>query len=362
MKTSEYKFSVNVDKESFFHLNWRIFFISIGVGFLVALFQLIFSYTNFVSPLTSVQRTEIFPSLYPNLEKTRNNFVLHKKKSLVSEAYAAAAPYTQAVSYAVIDYDNGEILESKDLSGKRAIASLTKLMTAVVAMDLASPDEVYTASYKTANIQPTKIGLIPGQKMTLRELMEGLLMTSANDTAEMIKEGIDQKYGEEVFIKAMNVKAKFLGLKNSNFDNPQGFDSSNNYSSVEDLSILTHYALENYPLIAEIVKKDYDFLPQNQLHKQYDLYNWNGLLGVYPEVLGVKIGNTKDAGMTMIALSKRGNKKILAVLLGAPGILERDLWTSQLLDLGFKETKGLAVVNVTEQQLLDKYSTWKYWN
>src|SRR3989339_1312165 len=101
---------------------------------------------------------------------------------------AAAAPYTQAVSYAVIDYDNGEILESKDLSGKRAIASLTKLMTAVVAMDLASPDEVYTASYKTANIQPTKIGLIPGQKMTLRELMEGLLMTSANDTAEMIKE------------------------------------------------------------------------------------------------------------------------------------------------------------------------------
>ena len=84
-------------------------------------------------------------------------------------------------------------------------------------------------------------------------------------------------------------------------------------------------------------------------------------MGVYPGVKGIKIGNTDKASYTTIVLSKREGKRILAVVLGAPGVKERDLWASQLLDLGF-EKLGISAVNITEAQLEAKYSSWKYWN
>src|SRR5258706_13802462 len=154
--------------------------------------------------------------------------------------------------------------------------------------------------------------------MTLAELLHAMLMTSANDAAQVIQDGINTKYHENVFTRAMNEKALFLGLKDSRFDNPQGFDSINNFSSAHDLALLAHYALTNYPLIGKIVQKDYTQLPANQYHKLFDLYNWNGLLDVYPNVYGVKIGNTGRAGTTMVVGSQRAGKDIVVILLGAP--------------------------------------------
>ncbi|MCL5784297.1 MAG: hypothetical protein M1142_03015, partial [Patescibacteria group bacterium] len=217
-------------------------------------------------------------------------------------------------------------------------------------------------SYKAASIEPTKLGLIPGQKLTLEELLNGSLLTSANDAVQVIKEGVDEEYKANVFIEAMNLKAKDLGLKNSRFENPQGFDGQSHYSTAEDLAVLTAYALKNYPLISDVVKKDYQFYPTNQNHKQIDMYNWNGLVDVYPGVFGVKIGNTDKAGYTTIVGAQREGKRVVAVVLGAPGVLERDLWASQILDLSFQKLGNLEPVNVTENQLKDKYSTWKYWN
>ena len=183
-------------------------------------------------------------------------------------------------------------------------------------------------------------------------------MTSANDAAKVIQEGVDTQLGQPIFIKAMNEKAKFLGLTDSSFANPQGFDDPNNYSTVKDLSILSEYALKNYPLISEIVKKDYVFLPANSIHKQFDLYNWNGLIGVYPETIGMKIGNTDDAGKTTIVVSNRSGKKILAILLGAPDNVSRDLGAAQLLDNGYATTLNLPRINITRRQLQEKYNTW----
>ena len=160
----------------------------------------------------------------------------------------------------------------------------------------------------------------------------------------------------------MNEKAAIVGLKNTHFMNPQGFDDSQHYSTVEDLALLTHYALTNYPLIAEIVKKDYVHLEANNTHRQFDLYNWNGLLDVYPNVMGVKIGNTDMAGTTTIVLSEREGKRMLAILLGAPNVLKRDIWTAGLLDMGFEKTKGLQPIEVSESDLAAKYATWKTWN
>ena len=363
MKTFNLKFSFHIDRDSFLSLNWRIFIITAILGFLLSFVSHLSIKLPIISPLSYANRQDVFVSILPKLEKIPNQFSLHKKTTLIAKSYAGSTTeYDKAASYIAVNYDTGEIIASKNSDQKLPIASITKIATAVTALDLADSTELFTASSIAASEIPTKIGLVPGQKLTLSELLHALLLTSANDAAQMIREGIDEKYSSDVFIKAMNAKAKFLGLKNTSFANPQGFDSKNNYSTVEDLAILTHYALNNYPLISEIVKKDYAFLEKNANHKQYDLYNWNGLLGVYPNIEGVKIGNTDKAGKTTAVVSQRNGKKIIAILLGAPGVLERDLWTAQLLDYSFSENFGLNEVGITEDNLRAKYSTWKYWN
>jgi len=307
------------------------------------------------------EKANTMDSIKPKLEKHPSTFSLKEDASFVPQTFAAE-DYEQLSAYAVIDLDTGEIIKQKNGNEQLPIASLTKVMTAVVALDLASPDEMITVDAQAAGMIPTKIGIVPGEQMQLGELLHASLMTSANDATQQIKNGLDAKYHDQIFIKSMNEKANFLGLTNTHFANAEGLDSPDNYSSAEDLARLTQYALTNYPVIAEIVSLDYYQLPSNDYHKQFDLYNWNGLLDVYPDVHGVKIGNTAAAQTTTIVYSTRGGKKLVAVVLGAPNITKRDLWAAKLLDFGYKQTLGLPPVNVTEEQLAAKYSTWHYWN
>lgn len=360
MTTSKFRVSFNFDQSSFANINWIPFFAGAMVVVIFKLFTLAgFEPSLLLSPLP--KKIDTFDSIKPRLQKKVNEFNL-KQSSILIPKVQAAGEYDDASAYAVVDLDSGEVLAEKNLSEQLPIASITKVMTAIVALDLADSEEAFTVTKTAANKIPTKIGVIPGQKMTLKELLNASLMTSANDATEVIRDGIDEKYGEDgLFIKAMNEKAKFLKMKNSHFENPQGFDNSENYSTAEDLSILAHYALNNYPLIADIVKKEYEFLDANNNHKQFDLYNWNGLIGVYPNVYGLKIGNTERAGTTTVVASKRDGRNLLVVLLGAPDVLKRDLWTSQLLDMGF-EMMGVQSVNITEEDLRAKYATWQYWN
>ncbi len=317
-----------------------------------------FEYGDVVSPLAN---KNTLSEVKQKLAVENNTFKLKEKNSLIKAAYAESLDVNPS-AYAVIDYQTGDVISEKNLDKSLPIASVTKVMTAVVALDLADPKELITITKKSSQQIPTKIGVVPGEKMTLSELLEAMLLVSANDAAQAINDGIDAKYDEKVFIKAMNEKAKELGMLDSSFSNPQGFDSQSNYSSAKDLAILSKYALDNYPLIKGIVSKDYMFLAANRNHKQFDLQNWNGLLGVYPGADGIKIGNTEAAGKTTIVTAERRGKKILVVVLGAPGIVERDLWAARLLDLGFEEAAGLPKVLVTRSELLEKYAKWQYWN
>lgn len=289
----------------------------------------------------------------------KNSFKIYSNPLV---AKADAANTLQARSYIVIDQDTGEVVASSHETQAIPVASLTKVMTSVVALDLATPDMLLTVSKSAKQQVPTKIGVVPGQKMTVSELLHAMLLTSANDAAEAVRDGIDATYGKGAFMLAMNEKARALGLSDTHFQNPEGFDNPANFSSAQDLAILASYALKNYPLIATIAKKDYVFLPKDKNHKQFDLYNWNGLLGVYPGVVGLKIGNTSQAGHTTIVSARRNNTSLLAVVLGEPDIIGRDLETAILLDQAFESTEGLPPVSVTREQLLAKYATWKYWN
>lgn len=355
-------------------INFRVFLISLAAQFIVSFLL----HTGLRAPETlnflvlpnlggqqeavingELHDSELWQVIKSKLEQKEPQFKLQKESGLITTIYAAGE-YDQAKAYIAVDLDSGAVLSQKNITQRLPIASLTKIMTAVVALDLAQPEELFTVSPQASFIEPTKIGVVPGQKMRLQELLPALLLTSANDAAEVIKEGVDQKYHDEVFIKAMNAKAQFLGLKNSSFTNPQGFDNPQNFSSAEDLALLSYYALNNYPQIAQIVSQDFQILPADNNHKRYDLYNWNGLVGVYPGTTGLKIGNTDAAGKTTVVTAQREGKKVVAVLLGAPGVLERDLWASQLLDNGFQQL-GLPPVQITPQQLQSKYLSWRYW-
>lgn len=313
--------------------------------------------TKIVSP--GLKPVDVMERVKPFLEQKQTHFQL--KRNFVPTALAGA-DYNDAEAFGVIDFDSGEVIASKNLFKKIPMASLTKIMTAVVALDLAKVDEGFIVSEKAALQQPTKVMLKPGEKYSLEELLASMLISSANDSAQVIKEGIDKKYGQEVFIRAMNAKAVFLGLKNTHFTNPQGFDNYDHYSSIEDLSILSYYAINEYPEIAQIVENEFKDLTNNYQDLRFYLNNWNGLLGVYPGVVGIKIGNTGKAGHCTIVISQREGKKVLAIVLGAPGVLQRDLWAGELLDLGFNKLLGLVPVNVTEEQLKEKYASWKYFN
>lgn len=293
------------------------------------------------------------------LKSRKNTFYLKKDASIVPKALAA--PYISAVSYIVVDQKSGEVLLAQNESNSYPIASLTKIMSAVVTLDLVSPDTIFTVTKNAAAKSPTKIGIVPGQKMTVSELLHAALLTSANDATQLLMDGVDAIYGRGTFIAAMNEKAAFLNLTRSRFQNPQGFDSPENYSSAHDLAVLSTYALSSYPLISEIAKKEYAFLPKSTFHKQFDLYNWNGLLGTYPGTSGLKIGNTPQAGYTMVASSTREGKKLLVVVLGTPDIVNRDMDSATLLDAGF-ENEGLSPIGITREELLSKYATWEYWN
>ena len=300
-------------------------------------------------------------SIRPLLERKENTFSIKPQSGFIGQSFAdETADYNGAKAYAVVDFDSGEVILQKNLQERLPMASITKVMTSVVALDLATLNDVFTVTQEAEDQIPTHIALKKGQELTLEELLLAALLTSANDATHVIKDGIDEKYNDEVFIDAMNAKAQIIGMNNSHFVNPQGFDDSDHYSTVEDLALLSHYALTKYPVIADMVAKDSHFLPESQTHDAAYLNNWNGLLGVYPNISGVKIGNTGRAKKTTVVVSEREGKKLIVVLLGAPGVLERDLWTAQLLDEGFEKTMGLTPIDITEEQLREKYATWKY--
>lgn len=338
----------------------RLIFSAFGSVVIASLFI-----TNFVigagsGRIISPQAAERdpFDQVQVKLENYKNNMKLSRNVSFIEEA-GAAGDFNDASAYIVVDADSGEIILEKNSAQISYIASITKIMTAVTVLDIASKDETIRISAGAPKVEPTNMGVVTGQDWSVGELLHGLLLTSANDSAEAIKDGVDAKYGEGTFIRAMNAKAKFIGLRNTSFDNPQGYDGPANFSTTEDLAVLTMYIYKNYPLIAEIAQKEYQFFPESEVHNKADLINWNGLLGVYPGVYGLKIGNTGKAQKTTVVIAEREGKKVLVVLLGAPGVLERDFWTAQLLDLGFNKKFGLENVNITEERLKEKYTSWR---
>lgn len=246
-------------------------------------------------------------------------------------------PYISAHSAILMDAESGDILYERDAHKQRPPASTTKIVTAIVALELAGLDEIVTVSEKADKVGESSLYLNKGDQLALGELIEGALVKSGNDACVAIAE---QTGGSlDSFLRLMNIKAISLGAYNSNFTNPHGLPARDHYSTAYDLAVIARYGL-NIPVLAKIVQQkvstiNFDHPPKNRI-----VNNTNKLLYNYPFADGVKTGTTVAAGKCLVASATKNGRKLICVVLNAP---DRFGDAKRLLEWGFNNTKLIQI-------------------
>ena len=258
------------------------------------------------------------------------------------ESVSGSKNYTLSLSSksaVAVNYDTGEILFNKDPKERLPIASVVKIMTALVALESADYSKVFTVSEKASKVGENSMGLVAGEKLTLKELLYGLILVSGNDAAVTIAEGVSGS--EEKFVSQMNDEVTRLGLKDTHFVNASGLDvdGNNDYSTAYDVAVISHYLWQNYAVFRQVSSTYHEYIESSGDHGAYDLYNDTNLLTTYPGVLGIKPGFTWDAGLCLATYAENDGKKILAVVLGSD---DRRGDMKELLDYSFG-TYGIHV-------------------
>ncbi len=243
---------------------------------------------------------------------------------------ATDAPAISGSSGVVVDLGGRRLLFAKDATQRMAMASLTKLVTAMVALDAAPPDRAIETPAEATRVEPNHMGLSVGERLSLRELLYGLLLDSGNDAAEAIAAGT---LGRAAFVEAMNRKAALLDLHDSHFENPSGFDGPGQYSTAYDLSVFAGTMLDAYPELRTVVATRERTLASTAGHKWFGPYNLNRLLWTYPGAIGIKPGYTEGAQYTLAAAATRNGHTVIAVVLGSQRHFTDG---AALLDYGFR--------------------------
>jgi D-alanyl-D-alanine carboxypeptidase (penicillin-binding protein 5/6) len=256
---------------------------------------------------------------------------------VLSVVAAAAPPPVDAEAYVVQNSGTGEVLASYDERERLPMASITKLMTALVALERASPDEIATVSARAAGIGESTIDLRPGERVALRDLIRAALVQSANDAANAIAAHVG---GGSIprFVRLMNARAKQLGLTDTRFANPDGLDAPGHYSSARDVTKLARVAM-NKPFIRETVRLVDVSAAGRPLH------TWNDLLSTFPNLIGVKTGHTNGAGWSQVAAARRGGVTIYATLLGGETREGRNADLAALLAWGLSRYRTVWAVD-----------------
>lgn len=260
--------------------------------------------------------------------------VLGVSQWLPGESSQSGTLEISAKSAMFVDTKSGEVLYAKNIHDRLPIASLVKTMTVLIALEHKKMNDVFLVSKTAAEMEPDKMLLIAGEKLTLKELLDGIFLVSANDAAELLAE---QTTGDRSgFIKLMNDKANQLGMKDTHYVNPTGLDEddNNSYSTAYDLAVLTRYLIRHYPEVVDISSTEHIYLPQTETHQDYDMYSGINLLTTYPGVVGFKTGYTPEAGLTLITLARKNGHEIIGVLLGSG---DRRDEARELLDYSFEK-------------------------
>ena len=266
--------------------------------------------------------------------------------ALIAPAAAAALgppPTPSGTAWLLVDGQTGEVLAERDAGTPRPMASTTKMMTALVAMESGDLDRVVTVVPAAAGVGESSAGLKPGQRITLRDLIRGLMIGSGNDAAIAIAYAVAGS--EADFVTRMNDKAKEMGLTGTRFANPHGLDEPGHRSSPRDLLVLGRAVMKD-PFLRDLVGQRSVTIPGPDGSGRVRLQSEDDLLSIMPEADGIKTGHTNDAGYVQVshATSGRLGRDFYAVVMGEPDRATRATDTKALLEWAFSNYARPVVI------------------
>lgn len=246
-------------------------------------------------------------------------------------------PFYTPRSYILMDYDTGTVLVESNSNESYPIASVTKVMTMLLCMESLqagkiSMDDVVTVSEYAASMGGSQIYLEPGEQMTVEELLKSVAVGSANDASVALAEHI--MGSETSFVEAMNERAKALGMNNTHFENCNGLDEDNHYSSAFDVAIMSRELLKH-----NAIRPFLSIWMDTVRNGQFGLTNTNKLIRFYDGAIGVKTGSTTNAKYCLSSAATRDELTLIGVVLGAETTNERFETAKQLLNYGFSNYK-----------------------
>lgn len=259
-------------------------------------------------------------------------------------------PDTNSRSCVVIDRNTNSILYGKNEKQKRKMASTTKIMTSTIIIENCNLNDTIEISKKAAGTGGSRLGLKTGDKITVRDLLYGLMLRSGNDAAVALAEYAGGSI--EGFAELMNKKASALGLTNTHFETPHGLDSDKHYTTAYELAILSNYALNNATFAQIVGTREYT-ITINGYPKQ--LSNTNELLGNFEGIYGIKTGFTNGANRCLVTACKRNDMDIICVVLGADTKKFRTQDSVKLINYIFNNFKPVNIKELIE----DKFEKWK---
>ncbi|MEI6266658.1 MAG: serine hydrolase [bacterium] len=216
----------------------------------------------------------------------------------------------------ILDYNTRQVLLDNNMHTQLPPASITKVLTAVVALENYNIDKLCTVSQKAADTEAFKIVMSPGEKMSVKDLLYGMMMISANDAAEVLAEC--DPGGRSAFISKMNEKVKELGLTDSHFVTPNGLDDPKHYSSAFDMATITEYAIRTQPDFLKYMGRIEDYsVPATEHNEPHSYYQLSTLIKTFPGMEGAKTGFTYEAGNTYIGVASREGRRIIIVYFNA---------------------------------------------
>ena len=262
-------------------------------------------------------------------------------------------PIINAKAAVIYDRETKEVLWGKNENVKKAMASTTKIMTCLVVLENCNLNEIVTISKKAANTGGSRLKLNTNDKITVNDLLYGLMLRSGNDAAIALAEYTSGSVEE--FAKLMNKKAKEIGLRNTNFVTPHGLDNENHYTTAYELAILTDYALNN-EMFSKIVGTKVTNINVNGYNRT--ISNTNELLGNMQGVNGVKTGFTNNAGRCLVTSCKRDNNQIITVVLGCDTKKQRTKDSINLIEYAFSNYTRINL----EEKIINEFESWKQIN
>lgn len=277
----------------------------------------------------------------------------NEKQEIEAAASSNTKPTINSSRYAIYDRLSGRCIYGKDENKQTAMASTTKIMTSIIIVENCNLEDTVTITSKAAGTGGSRLGLHTDDKITVNDLLYGLMLRSGNDAAVAL--AIHTAGSVEEFAKLMNKKAEELGLNNTHFVTPHGLDNSEHYTTAYELAVITDYALKN-EIIAKVVKTKSTTIKING--NSIQINNTNELLGNVEGVYGVKTGFTNNAGRCLVTSVKRGDMDLIIVVLGADTRKDRASDTMKLIEYAYKRFYTINVEEIIEKE----FELWKQIN